>query len=56
MVVVHSIAQRYSKLFPISKAEKIGTGAFELSSEDLREIDSAVSKITIQGALSPEDF
>jgi aryl-alcohol dehydrogenase-like predicted oxidoreductase len=34
--------------------ENIGAGAVELTSEDLREIDSAASKITIQGARYPE--
>jgi aryl-alcohol dehydrogenase-like predicted oxidoreductase len=34
--------------------ENLGAAAVELSSHDLREIDSAVSKITIQGARYPE--
>ena len=34
--------------------ENIGAGAVELTSDDLREIDSAASKITIQGARYPE--
>jgi aryl-alcohol dehydrogenase-like predicted oxidoreductase len=34
--------------------ENIGAVAVELTSEDLREIDSAASKITIQGARYPE--
>jgi aryl-alcohol dehydrogenase-like predicted oxidoreductase len=34
--------------------ENIGAAAVELTSEDLREIDSAASKITIQGARYPE--
>lgn len=36
--------------------ENTGAIALELSSEDLREIDSAASKITIQGAQYPEDL
>jgi aryl-alcohol dehydrogenase-like predicted oxidoreductase len=36
--------------------ENIGAVAVELTSEDLREIDSAASKITIQGARYPEDL
>jgi aryl-alcohol dehydrogenase-like predicted oxidoreductase len=34
--------------------ENIGAAAVELTSDDLREIDSAVSKITVQGARYPE--
>jgi aryl-alcohol dehydrogenase-like predicted oxidoreductase len=34
--------------------ENIGAVAVELTSDDLREIDSAVSKITVQGARYPE--
>jgi aryl-alcohol dehydrogenase-like predicted oxidoreductase len=34
--------------------ENIGAEAVELSSEDLREIDSAASRITVQGARYPE--
>lgn len=34
--------------------ENIGAVAVELTSEDLREIDIAASKITIQGARYPE--
>ena len=34
--------------------ENIGAVAFELASDDLREIDSAASKITVQGARYPE--
>jgi aryl-alcohol dehydrogenase-like predicted oxidoreductase len=34
--------------------ENIGAAAVELTSQDLREIDSAASKITIQGARYPE--
>src|SRR5690349_11192544 len=34
--------------------ENIGAASVELTSEDLREIDSAASKITIQGARYPE--
>ena len=34
--------------------ENIGAVTAELTSEDLREIDSAASKITIQGARYPE--
>jgi aryl-alcohol dehydrogenase-like predicted oxidoreductase len=36
--------------------ENIGAIAVELTSEDLREIDSAASKITIQGARYPENL
>src|SRR6266496_576025 len=36
--------------------ENIGAIAIELTSEDLREIDSAASKITVQGARYPEDL
>jgi aryl-alcohol dehydrogenase-like predicted oxidoreductase len=36
--------------------ENIGSVAIELTSEDLQEIDSAVSKITIQGARYPEEL
>jgi aryl-alcohol dehydrogenase-like predicted oxidoreductase len=34
--------------------ENIGAAALELTSYDLREIDSATSKITVQGARYPE--
>src|SRR5213079_2043301 len=36
--------------------ENIGAVAIELTSEDLREIDSAASKITVQGARYPEEL
>ena len=36
--------------------ENIGAAAVELTSEDLREIDGASSKITIQGARYPEEL
>jgi len=35
-------------------AENIGAAAVELTSDDLREIESATSKITVQGARYPE--
>ena len=34
--------------------ENIGAAGVELTSDDLRDIDSAVSKITVQGARHPE--
>ncbi len=34
--------------------ENLGAVAVELTSDDLREIDSAASKITVQGARYPE--
>jgi aryl-alcohol dehydrogenase-like predicted oxidoreductase len=34
--------------------ENIGAAAVELTSDDLQEIDSAASKITVQGARYPE--
>ncbi len=36
--------------------ENIGAAAVELTSDDLREIDSAASKITVQGARYPEEI
>ncbi len=36
--------------------ENIGAAAIELTPDDLREIDSAASKITVQGARYPEDL
>jgi aryl-alcohol dehydrogenase-like predicted oxidoreductase len=36
--------------------ENIGAAAIELTSDDLREIDSAASKITIEGARYPEEL
>ncbi len=36
--------------------ENIGAVAVELTSDDLREIDSAASKITVQGARYPENL
>jgi aryl-alcohol dehydrogenase-like predicted oxidoreductase len=36
--------------------ENIGAASVELTSEDLREIDSASSKITVQGARYPENL
>ena len=36
--------------------ENIGAAAVELTSDDLREIESAASKITVQGARYPEDL
>jgi len=37
-------------------AENIGAAAVELKSEDLREIDSAASKDTVQGDRYPENL
>ena len=36
--------------------ENIGAAAIELTQEDLREIDSAASKITVQGERYPESM
>ena len=36
--------------------ENIGAADVELTSDDLREIDSAASKITVQGARYPEEL
>jgi aryl-alcohol dehydrogenase-like predicted oxidoreductase len=36
--------------------ENIGAAAVELTPDDLREIDSAAAKITVQGALYPENL
>jgi hypothetical protein len=36
--------------------ENIGSAAVELTAEDLREIDSAASRITVQGARYPEQL
>ncbi len=36
--------------------ENIGASAIELTPEDLREVDSAASKITVQGARYPEEL
>ncbi len=36
--------------------ENIGAVAVELTPDDLREIDSAASKITVQGARYPEEL
>jgi aryl-alcohol dehydrogenase-like predicted oxidoreductase len=36
--------------------ENIGAASVELTSEDLRELESAASKITVQGARYPEDL
>ena len=36
--------------------ENIGAAAVELTPDDLREIDSAASKITVQGARYPEEL
>jgi aryl-alcohol dehydrogenase-like predicted oxidoreductase len=36
--------------------ENIGAVAVELTSDDLREIESAASKITVQGARYPEEL
>ena len=36
--------------------ENIGAAAVELTSDDLREIDSAASRITVQGARYPENL
>src|SRR5207253_9798846 len=36
--------------------ENSGAAALELTSDDLREIDSAASKITVQGARYPENL
>jgi len=36
--------------------ENIGAAAIELTSNDLREIDSAASKVTVQGARYPENL
>ncbi len=47
----------YSKLVTAEQhrlEENIGAAAIELTANDLREIDSAASKITVQGAHYPE--
>jgi hypothetical protein len=36
--------------------ENMGAAAVELTADDLREIDSAASEITIQGDRYPEDM
>jgi len=36
--------------------ENLGAAAIELASDDLREIEDAASKITVQGARYPEDL
>jgi aryl-alcohol dehydrogenase-like predicted oxidoreductase len=36
--------------------ENIGAAAIELTPDDLREIDSAASRITIEGARYPEEL
>ncbi len=36
--------------------ENIGAAAIELTADDLREIESAASKITVQGARYPEQL
>jgi aryl-alcohol dehydrogenase-like predicted oxidoreductase len=36
--------------------ENIGAAAVELTSDDLREIETAASKITVQGARYPEQL
>jgi hypothetical protein len=36
--------------------ENIGAVAVELTADDLRKIDSAASKITVQGARYPEEL
>jgi aryl-alcohol dehydrogenase-like predicted oxidoreductase len=36
--------------------ENIGAAAIELTTEDLRDIDSAASRITVEGARYPEHF
>ena len=36
--------------------ENIGAGAIELTSDDLRDIESAASKITVQGTRYPENI
>jgi aryl-alcohol dehydrogenase-like predicted oxidoreductase len=36
--------------------ENIGSVALELTSDDLREIDSAASKIKVEGARYPENL
>ncbi len=36
--------------------ENTGAAAIQLTSDDLREIDSAASKITVEGARYPEEL
>jgi diketogulonate reductase-like aldo/keto reductase len=36
--------------------ENVGAASVELTSEDLREIESAASKIEVQGARYPEEL
>jgi aryl-alcohol dehydrogenase-like predicted oxidoreductase len=36
--------------------ENIGAAVVELTSDDLREIETAASKITVQGARYPEEL
>jgi aryl-alcohol dehydrogenase-like predicted oxidoreductase len=36
--------------------ENIGAASVELTAEDLKEIDAAASRITVQGARYPEDM
>ena len=41
---------------PARLEENLGAIAIELTAEDLREIDEAASRITVQGARYPEDL
>jgi aryl-alcohol dehydrogenase-like predicted oxidoreductase len=46
-----------TRTFKLNRLEEnIGAVAIELTPGDLREIDSAAAKITIQGARYPEDL
>jgi hypothetical protein len=38
------------------QAENIGAADVELTTDDLREIESAVSEVTVQGARYPEEL
>jgi aryl-alcohol dehydrogenase-like predicted oxidoreductase len=47
----------YSVSFKLHRLkENIGAAAIELTPDDLREIDSAASKIAVEGARYPENL
>ncbi len=54
--LLRAIAERKSTTKLERLEENIGAVAVELTADDLREIDSAASKITVQGARYPEEL
>jgi aryl-alcohol dehydrogenase-like predicted oxidoreductase len=53
---IKEVAEASLKRLKVDVIENIGAATIELTSDDLREIESAASKITVQGARYPENI